>query len=406
MSGKLPTTPYKGVRDFYPSDWEIEQYIFDTWRAVLENFGYEEYSASVLESAELYEAKSSEEIVNEQTYTFTDRGDRKVTLRPEMTPTVARMIAGKAKSMNFPARWYSIPNLFRYERPQKGRLREHFQLNVDLFGVAGLDAEIEILTIVSTLLKKFGVKESQFVIKINDRAHLTTLFRELGLTTDQSRELFALLDRKNKIPDFDAQVETLLGKPLDLSDAESPKVKELIATLQKLGIDNVVFDPSIVRGFDYYTGIVFEVFDTSGENSRALFGGGRYDGIMDIFGIDPIPTVGFGMGDVTMRDVLETYNLLPAPEQPIDVYICTFSRDFRTDARTLAMELRNKNIRTVIDYSDKRIGDQIQNGDKKNARFVVCIGEDEIARGTFTVKDLASGNEQTVSRADLANVVR
>lgn len=248
---KLDTAPYKGVRDFYPEDMAVQNYIFDTWRKIAEQFGYEEYSASLLEPTEIYTEKSGLEIINEQTFTFTDRGDRRVTLRPEMTPTLARMVAARRRSLKFPLRWYSIPNLFRYERSQRGRRREHWQLNCDLMGMAGIEAEKEIVSLAYMIMKEFRAKDDDFEIRINN----------------------------SNIEDF-----------------------------RTIG-SNFVFDPSLARGQTYYTGMVFEIFDSNKENTRAIAGGGRYDNLLEVFGVEPVPIVGFGMGDITLRDFLETHNL-------------------------------------------------------------------------------------------------
>jgi len=300
---KLSTESYKGVRDFYPEDMAVQNYIFNVWRKVSEKFGYMEYSASLLEPAELYREKSGEEIVNEQMFTFTDKGGREVALRPEMTPTLARMIAAQRKSLKFPLRWFSMPNLFRYERPQRGRKREHWQLNCDLMGIAGMEAEIEIISLAYAVMKEFGAKDEDFEIRINDRVLLNEKF--------DSKELIKLLDRKNKMSaeEFEKAWQELAGKPFDVAITANDTITSILTTLKERGISNTVFEPTITRGFDYYTGMVFEIFDTSPENNRSLFGGGRYDNLLEIFGVEPVPTVGFGMGDITIRDFLETHNL-------------------------------------------------------------------------------------------------
>ncbi|MDP3875137.1 MAG: ATP phosphoribosyltransferase regulatory subunit [bacterium] len=284
---KLGTDPYKGVRDFYPEDMKIQNHIFDIWRKVAENRGYVEYSASILEPAELYRGKTSEEIVNEQMFTFTDRGGREAALRPEMTPTLARMVAARRRNLKFPLRWYFIPNVFRYERPQRGRRREHWQLNCDLMGIAGVEAEVEIISLAHAIMKAFGAKDDDFSIQINSRKALPK-----GVTMETVRKI----DR---------------GEELDISIDETLEIRTLLEELKGKGIQNVKFNPKIVRGFDYYTGMVFEVFDTHSDNRRSLFGGGRYDNLLEIFGVEPIPTVGFGMGDITIRDFLETHKLGP-----------------------------------------------------------------------------------------------
>ncbi|OYV27953.1 MAG: hypothetical protein B7W98_00655, partial [Parcubacteria group bacterium 20-58-5] len=324
MSEHLSTDPYKGVRDFYPADWAKMAAMFAQFRATLAKWGYEEYNASPLERAELYEAKTSEEIVNEQTYTFTDRGDRKVTLRPEMTPTLARMVAGKRRELALPLRWFSIPNVFRYERPQKGRLREHYQLNVDLVGIAANEADIEIIRIASELLKAFGAKESDYIVRVNSRALLTAACAAAGLTGEAAKRYLHLLDKKSKMDPaaFEAARSSIAPRdPLELVENEAGASPELahekralldtIDALKRRGVGNAVFDATLTRGFDYYTGIVFEIFDTNPANPRSLFGGGRFDRLVALFGNDPVPAVGFGMGDVTFADFLETHGLLP-----------------------------------------------------------------------------------------------
>ena len=333
---KLNTEPYKGVRDFYPEDQAIQSYIFSKMQKVAKSFGYNEYGASVLEPAELYQAKSGEEIVNEQTYTFTDRGDRQVTLRPEMTPTIARMVAARKQELAFPLRWYSIPNLFRYEKPQRGRVREHWQLNVDIFGVSNTEAEIEIISMSSAIMRESGLKDADFEIRINSRKVINYILDDLmSLDEAVAYKVSKLIDKKDKISkeDFENAIKDLIpdkgqefltlinSKNFEEFAAKLPQnqeviekideIREVMARLEKLGITNVVFDQALMRGFDYYTGIVFEVFDKHPENNRSIFGGGRYDDLLAIFGGDKVPAFGFGMGDVMIRNVLETYKLLP-----------------------------------------------------------------------------------------------
>jgi len=297
---KLSTEPYKGVRDFYPDDMEIQNYIFSIWKKVAEEHKYQEYSASILEYSDLYRSKGSDEIVNDQMYLFTDKGDREVALRPEMTPTLARMIAGRRKGLKLPLRWYSIPNVFRYERPQRGRKREHWQLNCDIMGIAGIEAEVEMISIAYKIMREFGAKDEDFEIQVNSRRLLEEKY---------GKEMFRLLDKKNKVApeEFEMEWNKLSSTPYkDLTPSKD--IEELISKLKNAGIKGV-FNSSLTRGFDYYTGIVFEVFDTNPENKRSLFGGGRYDNLLEMFGVEPLPTVGFGMGDVTIRDFLETHKL-------------------------------------------------------------------------------------------------
>lgn len=411
---KISTESYKGVRDFYPADKFIQNYIFKKIRQSVELFGYLEYDASVLESAELYKAKSGEEIVNEQTYTFTDRGGREVTLRPEMTPTLARMIAAKEKELTFPLRWYSIPNLFRYEKPQRGRLREHWQLNVDLFGVESNEADTEVISIASRILKDFGASEDMFVIKINNRKIINALYDGFSLSPEERYKTSKLIDKKNKIteevymtalgeaigPEKAVELERTISSSERLlaylgdDNVHAKEIVDLIENLTARGITNIEFSPTLMRGFDYYTGIVFEVFDTNPENKRSLFGGGRYDDLLDIFGARKIPAVGFGMGDVSVRDFLEVHNLLPEYTSSSHVHICTLSSKERPVAHTLATSLRFEGINTSVDISDKKIGDQLKYASKQDIPYVVIIGEDEIKNGIFGVKNLKTGEER------------
>ncbi len=421
---KISTESYKGVRDFYPEDLFIQNYIFNVWKNVVEKFGYEEYSASVLEPSELYKAKSGEEIVNEQTYTFTDRGDREVTLRPEMTPTVSRMVAGKMQELSFPLRWYSIPNLFRYEKPQRGRLREHWQLNVDLFGVDGNKADIEIVNIAYKIMTGFGAKDQDFIIRVNDRRITKVLFEKFGLNEDSSYKASKIIDKKDKISKdaFATAFEELLGektsefisllesheKLLDFI-GESDLTKEMVETIEellKLGVKNVTFDPTLMRGFDYYTGFVFEVFDTDPENNRSVFGGGRYDELMDIFGSKKIPTVGFGAGDVTAKDFIEKHNLLPIYKPRTHLYVCTVGNEFKDHALELAQKTRDMGVNTAVDLTDKKLGDQIKVASKQKVPFVICIGEDEVKTGVYTLKNMETREEKKVKLEELIDNLR
>ena len=406
---KLPTESYKGVRDFYPRDKFIQDYLLNTVAQVCESFGYESYHASILENANLYKAKTSEEIVNEQTYTFEDRGGREVTLRPEMTPTTARMVAARSRELGFPLRWYSLPNCFRYERPQRGRLREFWQPNVDIFGSAGIDADIEILALAHKVMTSFGALESDFEIRINDRRVFEQIFDAADIDTGTRKSVMSLLDRRAKIDNFESALTELTGDKapqlltLLESAATNPLLEELHGRLIELGITNAHIDTSIVRGFDYYTGMVFEVFDTSPENKRALAGGGRYDNLLEMFDVDTIPTVGFAVGDVTLRDFLETHNLLPEYVSPTEIMLCVLNTEATKFANTIATTLREQDIHVAVNYSYKKAGDQIKLADKKSIPFVACIGAQEVESNKLTVKHLASGDQKELSIEDVAD---
>lgn len=423
---KLSKEPYKGTRDFYPEDKFTQNYIFDVMKLKVESYGYEEYNASMLEETDLYRAKSGSEIINEQTYSFKDRGGRDVTIRPEMTPTVARMVARKRKELIFPLRWYSIPNMWRYEKPQRGRLREHWQLNVDIFGVENIEAEKEMINLAYDIMRFFGIDDKKFIIKINNRK-LVNYFLNVFLSLDE-KQVYAvskLIDRKNKMEEKDFKTglaeivrdeikEEMVEKFLAVRNVweieemvergeMGEEIRKVIDGLKKLGIKNVVFDPSLMRGFDYYTGIVFEVYDTNPKNSRALFGGGRYDDLVGIFDVEKVSAVGFGMGDVTIRDVLEIYNLLPKYEAMADLYICLLSMEYADFASGLAKDLRKEGLNVEIDFTGRKVGAQIKTADKKKIPFVICIGEDEVKSGKFKLKNLGSGKEVLADRKQIAD---
>jgi histidyl-tRNA synthetase len=401
---------YKGVRDFYPADKRVQNYILGVMRTTVESFGYEEYDASLLEPTELYTAKTSEEIIRDQTYTFTDRGGRSVTLRPEMTPTVARMVAAKKRELGYPLRWYSIPNCFRYERPQKGRLREFWQLNFDLFGAEGVAADVEIIEVTSSLLKAYGATEDMFEIRIANRGLLETAFDAAGLNPEQKHAYRMLLDKKPKMDpaEFVAQAKAITDKdPLAIMENGDPSVKQardeldaVLKTVKERGVGNARFDPSIVRGFDYYTGIVFEIYDTSGENTRSLFGGGRYDALVGEYGGEDVPAVGIAVSDVIVEDFLTTHKLLPDLTRTGTLYLAPVTTEDAAAAAEAAAALRKTGlnvafgmpVRTVQPGGRQRsIGDHIKAATKLGIRLFAAYGEKERASGTIEIKNLATG---------------
>ncbi|MFA6445779.1 MAG: histidine--tRNA ligase [Candidatus Paceibacterota bacterium] len=423
---KLSTDSYKGVRDFFPEDQFIQNYLLNTIRKTVEAFGYDEYNASPLEPTELYASKTSDEIVNEQTYTFTDRGGRSVTLRPEMTPTVSRMVSSKIRELGLPIRWYSIPNVFRYEQPQKGRLREHYQLNVDLFGVSSIQGEIEIINMASSVMHAFGLEDNDFEIRINSRKIVNAILLDIcKLEGEATKTVVRLIDKKEKLSkaDFETKLSEILGEkaplintllssqnfdefishlPEGMKAAEGiSEIKVVLEKLEKLGITNAVFNQSLMRGFDYYTGIVFEVFDKSPENRRALFGGGRFDGLLSLFGAPQTPAVGFGMGDVTLRDALESRKLLPKYTGHTTLHICLPDMKYIDDAEELAQIIREDGTAVTVDYSEKKIGDQIKYAEKRLTRYIVCVGENELKYDTYKIKELKTGKETELAREEI-----
>lgn len=413
MSEPLSTESYKGVRDFYPADWARLSGVFEKTRKVLRAWGYEEYQASPLEPSELYESKGNEEIIREQTFSFEDRGGRRVTLRPEMTPTLARMVAAKRRELPLPFRWFSIGNRFRYERPQRGRLREFFQTDVDLVGLPEGEADLEVLMLASDILTSFGATPKDFAIRINSRALLGAACRAVGLTDAEGvKAYWQLLDKKSKMSaaEFDAARASTKDPLAAVEEATDPEVKaekekvmELIETLKNRGVTNVSFDPEIVRGFDYYTGMVFEVNDTDPVNPRALFGGGRYDGLVSLFGGDPIPAVGFAFGDVTFMDFLDTHKLMIENEYAPQLYIGTPSPETIPAAQEFAQELRKSGVRVFVHIGTKGLGDQIKDADRRGIPLFMAYGADEAASGEVRIKNLASGKEETMQKDAVAS---
>ena len=342
----LSTQPYKGTRDFYPEDLAKRNYIFNTWRKVLIASGFVEYDCSILESAEMYLAKSGEELGSKQLYAFEDKGERKIALRPEMTPSLARMVAGKFRELKFPLRWFSIPNCFRYERPQKGRTREFWQLNADIIGLEAGEADLEILLLLGKTFLEFGATKEMFSIRYGHRGLLDEWIIKNNLN-DKKEAVYALLDNWRKLV---GDKKLAFATELNLTDVELGLISEMvenpdqidtttfaeIALIQKtlpsiLPDVEFVFDPTIVRGIAYYTGLVFEAFDHNPENNRAMLGGGRYDNLMDLFG-EKSPAVGAAIGDLVWHEFLVGWNLYPENfSETTKVGILALNRDSLTE---------------------------------------------------------------------------
>jgi len=411
----LSTQPYKGTRDFYPQDMRIQKWMFAQMRSVLESYGYEEYDASVVEPYDLFASKTSEEIINEQIYDFKDRGGRRIVLRPEMTPSVSRMVAAKRNELAYPLRWYSIPNVWRYERPQKGRLREHWQLNVDLFGLEDSMSDVEIVEVADALMQKYGATRDQYVIKFNSRKLIQAILTGLEINEESQKAVCRLIDRMHKLEtshfkeqiarlvpntNHDELMEIIQTKDLDsVKSHVKPEIIERLSlvenSLRSKGITNVQFDMTLMRGFDYYTDFVFEIFDTSPNNNRSMFGGGRYDNLLSLFGSDTVPTIGFGFGDVTLRIFLEENNLIPGLQSETDLYVLLLTEDI--SANDIIDELRAKGINIAIDYTGRKIDKRIKTAEKKGIKHVLFIGADEIDSKKYTLKNLDSGEQYSLS---------
>jgi histidyl-tRNA synthetase len=429
----LSTQPYKGARDFYPNDKRLQKYLFSKMREAAERFGYEEYDAPILEPTELYLSKGNQEIIDEQTYTFLDRGERSVTIRTEMTPTVSRMVAGKRQELAYPLRWYSIPNLWRYERTQRGRLREFWQLNVDIFGVDGVEAEHEIIMVADQVMKNYGAKHDMYVIQLSSRMLVEELFRDyLGMDNTQKDTLIRLIDRMKKMPyeTFVAHVDAVMTptqretgvvenlmqllkatklEQLPAGFEEKPSVirlKQLMTMLRDSRVTNVQFDITLMRGFDYYTDVVFEVVDTSPENNRSMFGGGRYDGLVGAFGVDPVPTVGFGMGDVTLQNFLETHDLLPKLHTETDAYVILIGENTYEKAQPVLTELRKMGLNIAVDSTSRKMDKQIKTAVKKGLHYAIFIGAAELDSGQYKLRNLVDGTEEAHSLQRIVSIAK
>ena len=425
---KISTQPYKGARDFYPEDKAFQRWMFDKWRTVVESYGYVEYDAPILEPTDLFLIKGSEEIIKEQTYTFKDRGDRSVTIRTEMTPSVSRMVAGRRQEISYPARWYSIPNLWRYERMQRGRLREFWQLNVDMFGVDNEMAEIEMIMIVDDLFQVFKAKRSSYTIKINSRLLVNEMLAQFKLSDESTTNIIRLIDKKNKLTEQEfeislnditknsektADILKLLATkepsdlPVELQNLDSVKTLiKILNSLKSKGVQNVEFDITLMRGFDYYTDIVFEAFDNNSANNRAVLGGGRYDGLVGQMGVEPVPTIGFAVGDVVFKDYLGTHGLVPKISLACELTVLIRDEVSVDDAQTVAQELREAGIKTSIDFSGRKLEKQIKSAEKAGVRFILFVGSEEVKTETFTLKDLKSGVEKKLSAEHVVSITK
>lgn len=429
----LSTQPYKGARDFYPEDKRLQKYLFSRMREVAERFGYEEYDAPILEPTELYLAKGSQEIIDQETYTFTDRGDRMVTIRTEMTPSVSRMVAAKRQELAYPLRWYSFPNLWRYERPQRGRLREFWQPNFDIFGIEGVEADHEIILLADQIMKSFGARPDMYKIQISSRQLIDELFGNyLGLDNTQRDTLIRLTDRVKKMEhgEFVARADAILTpsqrdqgvldsllqllKAKRLEDLPAGfetkpsvvRLRQLMDMLQGSRVTSSAFDITLMRGFDYYTGVVFEVFDTSPENSRSLYGGGRYDGLVGMFDVEPVPTIGFAIGDVGFQNFLETHGLLPDLHSETDAYVILIGDDTYARAQRVLMELRKMGLSLAVDTTGRKLDKQIKTAVKKGIHYAIFIGEQELAGEQLKLRNLADGSEETHGLQRIVSIVK
>ncbi len=414
--------PVQGTHDFYPEDMALRTWLYGVMRSVAESFGYQEWEAPLIESLELYAAKSGEELVEKQSYVLTDREGHRITLRPELTPSLARMVAQRQEQLTFPVRWWSFGPFWRHERTQKGRRREFFQWNVDMLGALSPEADAENVAVLATFFRRVGLTPSHVAILVSNRKLLNSRLEAFGVASDLRPAASAWIDRRGKMtptaweedgadvglsPTQIADVKVMLG------DSElwkqSPELTRFFAAAEALGIsDYVRFDPSIVRGLLYYTGTVFEAWEVGGDIKRSILGGGRYDNLLADVGGAPLGAVGFAMGDVVMTLLLEKYRLLPKDlsAQPAAVLVTVFDQERLLASYRIASDLRRAGIPTATYPEPVKLPRQFKYADKMGARVTLVIGPDEAANSQVTVKDLASGSQQTVAQADAVAAVR
>lgn len=420
----LSKSPYRGTRDFFPQLKRERDFLFKAMEDTAHCFGYESYDGPLLEEVELYKAKSGEELINDQIYSFEDRGERFVAIRPEMTPTLARMVAQVHREVPKPIRWFSIPNLMRYEKPQRGRLREHWQFNCDIFGAPDGYGEAEVLSVLVNLFQRLGAGPEHYCILINDRRIVDELFKNhLKLEDSVIYKLYKIIDRSKKVSAealekmigelalsteqeavFKSYIELscfddlfALLKTLNLAESAAP-FEEFLTIARSFGLEPYLkFDPTIVRGLDYYTGIVFEAFDLHPDNRRALCGGGSYSGLLSLFNEEPLHGVGLGFGDVTVTDFLKTHNLMPDFKTPVnELFMAAQTPEGLNDLLSLASRLRQKGLRVVTALEPIKFKKVFNSAQKVGARAVILMGSDEIDKGEVQLKILSTGDQHNI----------
>lgn len=408
----------KGTRDFYPDEMARRQWLVEKIRQASESFGYQQYEGPCLEKIELYAAKSGEELVKEQAFVFNDRGGEPISLRPELTPSLARMIAERQNQLVFPQRWWAFGPFWRYERPQKGRTREFYQWNIDLIGSDALQADAELLAVAANFLKLVGLESSMVKIYVNDRRLMDRKLTEIGVAPEQKGDLLRMIDRIDKLP-ADVWEQKLLDLGLTAEKIgalrallanedlwkDSAELSQLFDYAEAMGIRNYLqYDSKIIRGLDYYTGLVFEAHEVKGE-FRAILGGGHYANLVGDVGGDPLPGVGFAMGDVVIMLVLEHYGLLPTDlSYPGTVFVTVFNEEMLTDSILLSRQLREEGFNVILAEPDK-LSKQFKLADRLGIKTALVLGPDELVNGTVVVKDLRSFEQKAVERHELKSVI-
>jgi histidyl-tRNA synthetase len=423
---QTPTGP-KGTRDLYPEDITLRQHIFASWHKTCKRYGFEYFEGPMFEHLEVYTQKSGPEI-EKQLYAFIDKGERRIALRPELTPTLARMVAAKGSSLKRPIRWYSTPQLFRYERMQKGRLREFSQLNMDIVGIQDVSADAELIAAAVDMMRDLGFTSEDFTVRISSRALLEEMFVFFGCAPGQLPAIYAVLDKKNKLPadEFNTQLaavvpdaetgkkihDLLAATTIEEISAINPNLAavrnlhELFSLLSVYGFaDYCAFDIGVVRGLTYYTGIVFELFDVRRE-LRAMAGGGRYDNLVKMYGGQDTPAVGFAAGDVPLAELMKVKGIeIPRPPR-CEAYVVACEGAFRGKTIALLQTLRNAGISAEAPLRKTGLGKQMELADAARARLVVFAGGEEEEQGVVRIKNMQDGTELTVPRAELVHTIK
>jgi histidyl-tRNA synthetase len=418
---KTTITPVKGTRDYYPEEMQARTWLYGILRKVSESFGYQEWEGPILETIDLYAAKSSEELVKEQAYSFQDRSGDWITMRPELTPTLARMIAQRQGQLVFPLRWWSFGPFWRYEKPQKGRTREFFQWDIDLIGVDTPEADAEMVAIGAELFRTVGLSPKEAVILINDRRLTNSQLEKLGVSPDLRQTCLPWIDRRDKLApqaweeyglDIGLSVAQIEGTKAFLENPdlwqESETIQRVLSALEALGTrDYVRYDSGIIRGLPYYTGLVFEAFDVSGSLRRSILGGGRYDNLMAAVGGDPTPAVGFAMGDLVFSLLLKERGLLPTggTASPASVMVTVFDGERMPISLALATELRRAGLKVACYPEPAKLPKQFKYADRMGIRVAAVIGPDEAANLQVTLKDLQAGTQSTVARQEAGSAI-
>lgn len=418
---KTTIRPIKGTRDFYPEDMAFRTWLYDQMKAASQKFGYQEYEAPILETLELYAAKSGEELVKEQSFVFTDRGGDTITLRPELTPSLARMVAQKQRELIKPIRWWSFGPFWRYERPQKGRTREFFQWNIDLIGVNSAYADAELVAVLAEFFRSVGLTSEQVVIKVNNRKLMEEQIKAIGFQTDQIDGVYKLIDKLDKLPADKWAVygEETLGLSKNQIDQlrgllndrdlwqKSSELTAFFEAIKDFGISEYVgYDSAIIRGLAYYTGVVFEAKERQG-NYRSICGGGRYDNLVADVGGDPLGGIGFALGDVVIGLVLEEYSLKPKLRSaPSEVLVTIFDQSLMSTSARIAALIRSAGLKTELYPEAVKLDKQLKYANAQAIPIALVIGPDEAGKNQATLKDLRSGQQQTIGQDQIAATIR